>query len=99
MTSIYKAKIVPCRHMEKLVTLPTGVECQLVWARKIFDDSNIYELSLERLDGGFTMWYAAIVDGIFSMISNALTLTRETLLIKIEEEKRNQDYEKQICGG
>lgn len=74
------------RKQQRLVILPNGVQHIIVWARKVFPNSNIYEVSLERLDEGYTMWYAEIVDGKMNFICCSYCLSRDTMTLKIAEE-------------
>jgi hypothetical protein len=79
--------IVQFREQKRFVRTPSGEECTLVWARKVLPKHNIYELSLERLDGGYTAWFAYLEPEIgFKFISCAYYMSRETLLIMLAEE-------------
>jgi len=80
-------------HLRKVVVLPPpdGRECQLIWARKMFSDNDIYEFSLRPIDtDGYTCWYAHVNDKGVEWICCSLTLTLETMAIKAKEEEINE---------
>jgi hypothetical protein len=87
------SNIIHLRQQNRGVVIPTGQLCTLVWIRKIFEDGNIYEMSLERLDGGYTGWFAELINKELKLISCSYYLTRETLLILIAEEARKDGRE------